>query len=188
MKMTLNISSLNKSPKIEGRYEVFLKEAIIKYFVNKNFEVRTHVYFNIAWGSVLSEIDILALRDDKITIIEIKSKRDKLIHVKKQYNNIKAFIDYYYIASDNDINIFKFNDEIGIIKIDDDDIAVIKKAKQINHDITINDLIKLKKSDLLNIIGSSKYKRLNKRKLSYIILEQKKDTIKKEMQKILLNT
>lgn len=189
--MTLGISSLKKSPKLNGKYEEKIISKVYDDFYNQGYEVRKHISLNIAWGSVLSEIDLIAIKDNLITIIEVKSKKDKIPHAKIQFDKIKQHTDYYIVASDEKIKDYALPYEIGIIYIDKDyKLNSIRKPSLLKHEINKSSLKKLKKSDLIKIykkyISNNTYK--NKEGLCIDLIKRvEKVKLKKEVKKILLN-
>jgi len=184
--LAINISSIKKSTKREGKYEKELLLILNNYFLKNGYNITSHVSLNFAWGSVLSEVDILALKYDKITIIEIKSKHDKILEANKQFNKIKNYIDYYYIASNSNINENNFNEKIGLLKINDD-IKILKNAKYLNNKIIKNDLLKLRKKCLIKMcVKTDSNIYINKEKLSDIIIRTyNDDKLKKTIRKVL---
>ncbi len=89
-----------KSSKKIGKYELAIIEKLETFFKNKGFQVVPHARLNISWGNILSDIDLLLIKDNKVGIIEVKSSHDNLKRAKKQISNIKDYVDFAYIATD----------------------------------------------------------------------------------------
>jgi len=185
--LSISLSSLKKSSKKEGKYEKVLLHKILTFFFSNNFNVKHHVSLNFAWGSVLSEIDIIAVKNNNITIVEVKSMNDKISYAKHQFNTIKNFIDYFYVASDRKINSDFFEQNIGLISINNN-VVKIRDAKLLNYSIDHKDLLRLKKKCLITLNnGKTSEKYLTKEKISEVILSKyKQNIIKKKVKKILL--
>lgn len=164
----IGISSLNKSPKKEGIYERVIIDKLAIFFNKKGYQILKHASLNVAWGSVLSEIDILGTKKNKIIAVEVKSKKDKLQHARTQIEKIKYFIDYCYVASDTSFNSKIFDDEIGIMLVSKN-VYIIKKATPLKENVTKDALLNLKKKCLLKLVGDKKYRREKKETLVKMI-------------------
>jgi len=90
---------LPSSKKI-GRYEGQLLGILTSYFESMGYKVYPHVQLNIAWGNIISDVDLVAMRDDILVGVEVKSRRDNFKHAFQQIDNIRDFFDRVYIASD----------------------------------------------------------------------------------------
>ena len=89
-----------RSRKKIGKYESVIIKKLESFFQGKGFQATSHARLNIAWGSIISDIDLLLIKENKIGIVEVKSSRDNLKRAKKQISNIKDYIDFVYIATD----------------------------------------------------------------------------------------
>ena len=89
-----------RSRKKIGKYESAIIGKLESFFQDKGFQVTSHARLNIAWGSIISDIDLLLIKEDKIGIVEVKSSHDNLKRAKKQISNILDYIDFAYIATD----------------------------------------------------------------------------------------
>ncbi len=185
--MKLTTASLKKSNQNRGKYEEKISPILTKYLVEEGYQVKNHVSLNIAWGTILSQIDILGIKENELTIFEIKTKQDNLSSYRKQYNKIKNFIDYYYIVVEKEINLNHIEKEVGLIQIKDNIIEIRKKAKKQPENIKPESLEMLKKSDLL-ILSNKKSKKIKNEVSKEILHEyQNLEKLKKEIQKIILN-
>ena len=185
--LELSLSSITPSPKVEGVHEKLIIDILVSYFRSKNFWVKRHVSLNFAWGNVLSEIDLLLLKDNKIYVVEVKSKKDKLLHAKKQLLNLMPYVDYIYLCMEKDDYINNIDDSIGIILYKNEMVNIINEPKLINLDIIKTDLLKLKRNCLLKIINRKIPKNLDKEHLcNIILLEHTQNKIKSYLRQILL--
>jgi len=82
-------------------------EVLIPYFQNRGFKVHPHVQLNVSWGSIISDVDLIAMKDERLIGIEIKSKKDKFNRAFHQINKIHDFFDRFYIASDNSMEFLE---------------------------------------------------------------------------------
>ena len=89
-----------QSRKKIGMYESAIIKKLKPFFKDKGFQVVPHARLNISWGSIISDIDLLLIKENKIGVVEIKSSRDNLRRAKKQISNIKDYVDFVYIATD----------------------------------------------------------------------------------------
>jgi hypothetical protein len=90
----ITIDNLNKSSKAIGKYERPILQIASKYFKSRGVSVMSHTRLNVAWSNVFSDIDILMLKKNLISAIEIKSHRDNLHYAFNQIHRIKDFVDY----------------------------------------------------------------------------------------------
>jgi Holliday junction resolvase-like predicted endonuclease len=170
--MDISLSSLNNSPKKNGKYEEILIDKIYNLYKNKRYDIRKHVSFNIAWGNVISEIDLILLNIDEIIIFEIKSKKDKIGKAHKQIENFRKYADYIYVASDIFLDETSFSDEIGLIFINEN-IEIIKKAKKIIYNIDKKDLNKIKKECLYKLLDLTiRRKKLTKKEIIDLLIKK----------------
>lgn len=93
-------SKMIPSSKKMGRYERQLLRLLTSYFESEGFKVYPHVQLNISWASIISDVDLVAMRDDMLVGVEVKSRRDKFQYAFKQLDKIRDFFDRVYIASD----------------------------------------------------------------------------------------
>lgn len=170
--MDLSLSSLNSSPKKNGKYEEILIDKIFNFYKNKGYDIRKHISFNIAWGNVISEIDLILLNIDEITIFEIKSKKDKIEKAHIQIEKFRKYADYIYVASDVFLDKTIFIDDIGLIFINEK-IEIIKNAKKIIHNIEEKDLNKLKKVCLYKLLDlTTRRKKLTKKEVIDLLIKK----------------
>jgi len=96
----INTDNILKSSKRSGKYENIIISKLKSHFENIGYDAVPHARFNIAWGNIISDVDLLLLKNNKLTMIEVKSSRDKLQKAKNQINNVRDFVDFVYLATD----------------------------------------------------------------------------------------
>lgn len=164
-----------KSRKKLGRYEKQIIETLSNYFKELGYDVLPHSRFDIAWGSILSDIDLLLIKEDTLTLIEVKSSKDNLLRVKKQYKEIQDYVDYYYIATDYYPKKWPLNNT-GRIVVKDGIIDILKNPNKIEETPTIYSIMSLKKSDLTTLLGLQKHQTNNTSKYVMATRLQKEKT------------
>ncbi len=92
--------SILRSSKRIGKYEAPIIKKLEPFFQNQGFQVVPHARLNISWGNIISDIDLLLIKEKKVGIVEVKSSHDNLKRAKKQISNIKDYVDFAYIATD----------------------------------------------------------------------------------------
>jgi len=156
--------NIHKSTKHAGRYEEIIINILINYFKLNGYDVVPHSSLNIAWGSIISDIDILMIKNFQLICIEVKSNRDKIAKAKGQIERIKDYIDFAYVASDKPIDNFELPD-VGIIQIQGDEVTILRMATKFTNKPDLFSLASLKKKCIENIFGDNKH--LNKSSNKY---------------------
>ena len=173
-KISISISSLSKSPKREGKHESDIIPRVAQFFEDRGYLTRQHVCINLAWGRVLSEIDLVAIKNEEITIIEVKSKRDKVMRARKQLEKMRALSDYCFIATETPIQGFQFRVDTGILLVKGDNrVLVMREATRLNDPVTKDTLLRLKKEclrDLSEETGISS--KMSKNKIANLLLDK----------------
>ncbi len=95
----IKAGNILKSSKREGRHESVIIKKLAIFFENLGYQTIPHARFNIAWGNILSDVDLLVLKNDEIVAVEVKSSKDNLKRARKQIENIKDYVDYAYVAT-----------------------------------------------------------------------------------------
>ena len=89
-----------RSSKKVGKYEALIIKKLQPFFQNEGFQAVPHARLNIAWGNIISDIDLLLIKKNKVGVVEVKSSHDNLKRAKKQISNVKDYVDFVYIATD----------------------------------------------------------------------------------------
>lgn len=96
----IRATNILKSSKKEGIHESVIIRKLIMFFENLGYQAIPHARFNISWGNILSDVDLLLLKDDEIIAVEVKSSKDNLRRARKQIDNLRDYVDYAYVATD----------------------------------------------------------------------------------------
>lgn len=118
----------------------------------RGYEVIPHSSLNIAWGSVLSDVDVMLLRDQLLTYIEVKSSKDNLARAEQQIDRIMDYIDYAYVATDKYTAKFEM-DKVGLIHVQEQTVTILKKAKKFTNKPRFYSVATLKKKCLSRFFG-----------------------------------
>jgi len=174
-----------KSTKKVGKYEEKIIEKLTVHFSKNGFHVIPHARFDLAWGSILSDIDILLIKNNKLYLVEVKSSRDNLERAKEQIKRIEGFVDFIYLATDYEPRRWPSR-KTGKIIISEENVLVLKEAKSLTKNPDIHTLMKLKKESLEMLLdGSTSIKNLSKYELASQILSTKNENLKKQIQKLI---
>lgn len=119
-----------KSRKAYGKYEKPIMRKLKTFFEADGYDVVPHARFNISWGSIISDIDLLLIKANKLTAIEVKSSRDCFSRACTQLENIRDYVDYLYVATEKSSASIEPNN-IGIIEIHGNNIRIVRRARLI---------------------------------------------------------
>lgn len=115
---------------IRGKYERPLIRIVRRHFNDKGYSTKAHAKLNIAWAELISDVDILAKRNNEIIAVEVKSRNDVFNRAFQQLDKIAPFVDRAYIATD-DIRKAKLasirDSHVGILYIDSSKMKVTRK-------------------------------------------------------------
>lgn len=142
-----------KSTKHIGRHEEKIIKTLTKHFLINGYEVVPHSSLNIAWGSVLSDVDLLLLKDQLLTYVEVKSAKDNIAKAKRQIDRIMDYVDYAYVATDKHITTFEM-DRVGLIKVKEDAVTILRKAKKFSCKPRFYSVVTLKRKCLSRFLGT----------------------------------
>lgn len=145
--------NIAKSTKSIGKYEEKIIQTLTKYFQLNGYEVVPHSSFNIAWGRIISDVDLLLLKDQVLTYVEVKSSRDNLARAKQQIDRIMDYIDYAYVATDKQVKNWNMPN-VGLIYVQEETVVLVKKAKKFSSKPKFYSLVALKKKCIGMFFGS----------------------------------
>lgn len=145
--------NIHKSTKRLGKYEEKIIKTLTEYFSVRGYEVIPHSSLNIAWGSVLSDIDLMLLKNQLLTYVEVKSSRDNLARAEQQIDRIMDYIDYAYVATDKHAPRFEIS-KVGLIKVEEQTVTILKKAKKFTTKPRFYSVATLKKKCLSRFFGT----------------------------------
>lgn len=151
MIMAQNIA---KSTKRIGKYEEKIVQTLTKYFQLNGYEVIPHSSLNIAWGCIVSDVDLLLLKDQVLTYVEVKSSRDNLARAKKQIDRMMDYIDYAYVATDKQVKNWNMPN-VGLIYVQEKTVVLVKKAKKFSNKPKLYSIVALKKKCIAMFFGNN---------------------------------
>jgi len=149
----IHSTNILTSTKQEGRYEKLIIHKLKIFFENQNFHVIPHARFNVAWGSILSDLDLLLIKDNMLTLVEVKSSKDNIERIKKQFQSIQDYVDYYYVATDFQPKKIPLQDAGWILV--NENIEIKNNAKKLERSPTMGSILSLKKQSLHSLLGMS---------------------------------
>ena len=151
MVMAQNIA---KSTKRVGEYEERIIQILSEHFRQMGYEVIPHSSLNIAWGCIISDVDLLLLRNHILTYVEVKSSRDNIARAKQQIDRIMDYIDYAYVATDKQIKNWSMPN-VGLIYVQEETVTLVKKAKKFSNKPKFYSVVALKKKCIARLFGDS---------------------------------
>jgi len=110
---------------------------------------------NVAWGSILSEVDILLLKDDKLTYIEVKSRKDKISKALQQIGGVKDYVDFAYVATNKLLKEWNIP-EIGLIYVQNNEVTLVKEPTRFRDRPRFTSIVSLKKKCLTRFLGNGR--------------------------------
>ena len=171
---------LRSSKKI-GKYEAPIIEKLESFFQNQGFQVVPHARLNISWGNIISDIDLLLIKENKVGIVEVKSSHDNLKRAKKQISNIKDYVDFAYIATD--FKPRKLPTQIAGWIFVKDDVTVMKYPQTIYNKPSHNSVDSLPKKCLERYLDHKNIspKGMSKYEIANTILSISENNLKDEV-------
>jgi len=117
---------VHSSPKNLGNYEEPLMIKISEYFQELGFETHPHSSLNFAWHGMVSDVDVLMVKDSLLYGVEIKSKKDNVKRANKQIERLSHYVDYCYLAVEKMPK--RLIENAGLIIVDNWGVKIIKEA------------------------------------------------------------
>lgn len=107
----ISAAAVPRSAKREGAREARIIGRLVPFFEAAGYDAVPHARFNIAWGSILSDIDLLLIgraargpggrgARQVLAAVEVKSSRDDLRRAPAQVGRLLDYADYAYVATD----------------------------------------------------------------------------------------
>lgn len=105
----ISAAAVPRSAKREGRHEARIIGRLVPFFEAAGYDAVPHARFNIAWGSILSDVDLLLVgrapasagaARQAVAAVEVKSSRDDLRRAPAQVRRLLDYADYAYVATD----------------------------------------------------------------------------------------
>ena len=143
---------MSSSAKAIGEFEKPLIEAVAKHFRSLGYHVLSHVRLNISWAPILSDVDLILLKDGAVTIVEVKSKHDKLSRASIQLLAIRDYVDFAYLATER-LPKFWSNNGIGLLLVQGARVDCVGEAERLTDKPSLNSFFALQKKCLLRLLG-----------------------------------
>lgn len=109
----IRAATVPRSAKREGVHEARIIRRLVPFFEAAGYDAVPHARFNIAWGSILSDIDLLLIGRpgaaaggpglgvrQEVVAVEVKSSRDDLRRAAAQVGRLLDYADRAYVATD----------------------------------------------------------------------------------------
>lgn len=106
----IRAAAVPRSAKREGIREARIIRRLVPFFEAAGYDAVPHARFNIAWGSILSDIDLLLIgrpggaagrgARQEVVAVEAKSSRDDLRRASAQVGRLLDYADRAYVATD----------------------------------------------------------------------------------------
>jgi hypothetical protein len=158
---SVNLDSLPKSSKLLGAHEKPILDSLTTHFQGLGYQAVPHVRFDLAWGAIISDLDLLLEKRGWITAIEVKSSHDRLGKARKQLQRISDYIDFAYVATERLPR--KWDDpKIGVIHVTGSNVRFLKEAQRLTQKPRLGSLLALRKVSLLEIAGNPDGHQLSK--------------------------
>jgi hypothetical protein len=126
---------------------------LIRYFQHIGYVAVPHSRLNIAWGSILSDIDLLLLKDGMLIYVEVKSSQDNIMRAERQTERVMDYVDYAYVATDRKVRNWAIPN-VGLIYVQEDAVTLIRRAKRFSKKPRFYSIIALKKKCLTRFFGN----------------------------------
>lgn len=172
-----------KSSKREGRHESVIIKRLVLFFENLGYQTIPHARFNIAWGNILSDVDLLLLKNDEIVAVEVKSSKDNLKRARRQIENIRDYVDYAYVATNYIPRKFSLRNA-GLIYVNGH-VVILKRPKPLSDSPRLYSLDSLPKKCLCRWAKAENQSYSNKSKADLAVrLLRDSDGIKSKVKEI----
>ena len=179
----MNASNILKSTKRPGIYESGIIERLRLHFTEMGYEAVPHARFDLAWGSIISDIDLLVLGDGKITLIEVKSSKDKIGRAPRQIDAVKDFVDEAYLATDYLPRRWP-RCRAGRIVVTHDGVRIVKKAPKLDKRPGLDALLSLKRDSLADLLSDPPGNNMRKYEMASQIMKLGPADLKQKLQRI----
>ena len=181
----INPKYILKSTKRLGKYETIIIDNLQKHFSKLGYHAIPHARFDIAWGSILSDLDLLLVKDDQLILVEVKSSKDNLARARKQIEAIEDFVDKVYIATDYEPKKWPSR-KAGRIIVTENSINIIKEPKILDREPKLKTLLVLRKSSLSSLLMNfDSENSLSKYQIARKIQQSDTRNLKKDIKQII---
>jgi hypothetical protein len=141
------------STKVMHPFEQVVIERVCQHFRRLSYEAYAHVQLNVAWGPIISDVDVLLKKGDELTAIEVKSMHDELSRAKPQLDSIADYVDYAYVATDRLPRDWK-DPRIGLLFVRQSEVRCLKRAKRLLDTPNVDSFFALRKNCLQRLMGN----------------------------------
>lgn len=180
----INPNFILKSKKRVGKHEEIIIKDLKRYFTDLGYFTIPHARFDIAWGSILSDLDLLLVKDDELILIEVKSSKDNLGRARKQIEEIEDFVDKAYVATNYYPSKWP-SKKAGKIVVTNGEVEILKEAKILNRPPKLRTLLGLRKSSLHKLLDDSKNENvLSKYQIARRVYQSCPENLKGEIKQI----
>lgn len=169
--------NIAKSTKHIGKYEERIIRTLSNYFHDNGYAVIPHSSLNIAWGSIVSDVDLLLLEDDALIYVEVKSSRDNLMRARQQIDRVMDYVDYAYVATDRKVKNWNIP-KVGLIYVESETVTLVRKARRFSNKPRFYSIVALKKKCIARFFGNDNRHLMlvNKHELAQHVYSQRKCT------------
>lgn len=157
-----------ESKKEYGKFEKPLIKRVCSFFKSEGYDVIPHARFNISWGCILSDLDVLLMRKNELTLVEVKSSRDNMSRAMHQIENKIDYVDFAYLATESFSPRFNTG-KVGVILIDEASITISKVAMSLNNNPRLESVLAIQKKCMARLAGlenGAAFSRLTKNELA----------------------
>src|SRR5687767_7045864 len=127
----IEAKNILRSTKAYGKYEKPLISRLKSFFVKRGYVAVPHARLNIAWGSIISDLDLVLVKNNALTIVEVKSSRDSIKRAQKQIHNVQNFVDFAYVAVERIPKNWKSDHRYGLITISASRVKIVQEASSL---------------------------------------------------------
>ncbi len=136
-----------------GKFEEPLIKTVAQYFRRRGYRVVSHTTLNLAYRNVLSDVDLLVIKDDVVAAIEVKSSRDSLRRGSFQASKLSNYVDYVFIATDQKIRDWD-NSVAGLLLVNEDEVVLAKQGPRFSTRPSFQSLFALQHKCLSRMLGA----------------------------------
>lgn len=126
-------------------------ERVKDYFISQGYQVLPRASLNIAWGQILSDVDLIVARENTLIAVEVKTRHDNLGRVPRQIESLKSYVDFIYLATERRLKK-SFDTRVGLLQVRSEGIIEIRKARRIRQRPTFSSLSGLHRICLTRIV------------------------------------
>ena len=161
-------SLILKSRKKREKFKKPIIDTLTDYFAGLGYHIVPYARFDIPLGDVLSNVDMLLVRNDELVSVKIKSCKDKTPITAQKFYMVRDFVDSAYIATDYTPKIWPENTD-GRIIIQDGTVNIVRESDKFEWMPRSNLLMFLKIDSLMSLLPDMKTDGLSNYELAEIV-------------------